>query len=330
MRKAYIHIGLEKTGSTYIQEFFEINRGILSKISLYRPSPLKDKNDVVMSLLGIAGIDDNTSIHEIVGLTQNDLEHHNKTLIRALRDSREIGLDAWISSELISSRLLSNVQINQFYKSLLDVYDQVEIIIFVRRQEELILSLYSTALRNGIKKPLVLDQDKLPKRINALQILEAWKNLVGSDKLTVLPYFEDFSDQEIISLLLNHLKKIDFVSEFHFPKTRPNKSLSYIGQEIMRRILEEYGKLDKNLRRKVEKMIEIETQNDSKFRPTQFTIEAARADYSQVNIDLSKFMQVNYRDRFLNSKSSTDYLDIELDELKVAETIDLIKSTHFR
>ncbi|MDN2584213.1 hypothetical protein [Aquibium sp. ELW1220] len=154
-RRAILHIGTEKTGTTAIQ-----NR-------MRAAAPQLARQGVIFS--EVLGPGNHT--HLVAACMEDDVWDRVKANILAthllqppafrarLREEFAQALAAagdWHtvigSSELIHSRLLLPSEIDRLFETFRPHVDEIEVVLFLRRQDRLALSRFSTALRGGFSE----------------------------------------------------------------------------------------------------------------------------------------------------------------------------------
>lgn len=152
-RTAIVHIGLEKTGSTAVQHWLATNQPSLSDAGIVMPRRIGFPNHtkLVAACLDDGVLDNIKSYHLYAS-------GHTETRFRAMvfSDLRRDVLAAgagWhtllVTSELISSRLSSRTEISRLHEQILQYVDRIHFVIFLRRQDRLALSRFSSLLRSG-------------------------------------------------------------------------------------------------------------------------------------------------------------------------------------
>lgn len=151
-RSAIIHVGLEKTGSTAIQAWLHRERGALLEAGLLVPRSLGMPNHtrLVAACLDDGVIDD-LKAHYLSNQRRPEAEWREK--VRAEFDAELANARGWsklvISSELISSRLHSQTELARLTEWIGRHVDRLHFVIYLRRQDDLAVSRFSTALREG-------------------------------------------------------------------------------------------------------------------------------------------------------------------------------------
>jgi hypothetical protein len=148
-RRAILHIGGEKTGTTTLQHFMAANRDRLAARGVAYPRFCGATNHV--GLAAYAMDDDRTDPLRAPFAPGGAAE---APAMRArMRDAaaRELkdGRDAVFSNEHCHSRLTRPAEIARLRDFLREWFDEVRVQVYVRRQDRLAVSLYTTHLRSG-------------------------------------------------------------------------------------------------------------------------------------------------------------------------------------
>ncbi|WP_322892189.1 MULTISPECIES: hypothetical protein [unclassified Yoonia] len=151
-RRAVLHIGTEKTGSTSLQQLLASNRGVLRDAGVLYPLSAGSKNH---TRLVAASLDDhvvdNTKAHIMAARREDEPALRSNFCTDLLREMT--GGPDWhtllLSSELIHSRLHTPTEIDRLFSYFADHVDEVHIIAVLRRQDKLAVSRFSTAIRAG-------------------------------------------------------------------------------------------------------------------------------------------------------------------------------------
>lgn len=234
----YIHIGLEKTGTTTIQTVLKENLKILDKNNFCYP-------DIsIQSRIQILGyitpkLDPYSMVNKIT--TDQSLQEFKEKLVADIKKTiLDNPLKDFIfSHELIQSRLTQKEEIIAFKENLEQLgFSKFKIIIYIRNQADLFASMVSQSLKNGLPEDesfiVAPGNEYMSFVLNHKQTLEWWGDVFGRESLIVRIFCaKEFIDNDLISDFLHilGLKKDDFkcVGE-------RNKALSVFGAEICRRI----------------------------------------------------------------------------------------------
>jgi hypothetical protein len=151
-RRAIVHVGLEKTGTTSIQQTLNNNRHRLRKVGFLFPrSPGKTNHTRLVAACLDVGVADNLKAFLLSRRGESEAElifNFKADFDEELKTAGE-----WstliISSELISSRLHTTSEVKRLVGLLDPHVDDICFLIYLRRQDQLALSRFSSALRAG-------------------------------------------------------------------------------------------------------------------------------------------------------------------------------------
>ncbi|MBF7044099.1 hypothetical protein, partial [Campylobacter volucris] len=153
----YLHIGTPKTGTTSIQEFLYLNKNFFLDLGFYIPSSIGKKNH---SRLAMMCADYTRPEHNIFKAylnkhkiaTKEDFVKHTNTIIETFKEElKYVSQDKIIiSSENIQETLQTEEEIIKLKNILNNLnFNKIYIILYIRRPEELMLSLYSMLIKAG-------------------------------------------------------------------------------------------------------------------------------------------------------------------------------------
>lgn len=174
MAKLYLHIGMDKTGTSAIQNYLFINKDrLLTGYALLYP-------DAGM-WLDYSHHKFAFSIMEMHGYRIGDLDELFNNLKREMSDD----CDVLISSECLFKAPNKN-GFAEFKRQLDELFHKIIVIVYVRRQDEWVESRY----RHSIVSETEIDIDKLsgPWFCNYKQHIDKWAEIVGKDNVIVRPY----------------------------------------------------------------------------------------------------------------------------------------------
>ena len=182
MKKIYLHIGCEKTGTTSLQRFLLENGELLDKAGLsylannerayfeghaHFPIP----NYILGGMQDFVSIAKDNRKMELVSELHCDIEEL-------------VDRDIVLSSEHFSSRMHGADDIFRL-ADMLKKYD-VTVICYVRRQDEMAVSSYSTGVSCGRRESFGLDEADLHNPYyNYMIFLPRWEAAFGRDKIRV-------------------------------------------------------------------------------------------------------------------------------------------------
>lgn len=222
--KLILHIGTEKTGSTTIQNFLDENRNIL-----------KDNDILIPSSTSVNG---NHTWITLFGYLEKDYENfnkikefkRNKELSKKLEEfKREINSSnskiCIISSEHLSGRLKNQKQIKKLYLLLNDLFEEINIIIYIRKPINAAISLLSTMIKSG-GTPKGLDLDFFSNYLNNRSIIDKWTNIFENVKVQIFER-EEFFENDIIKDFFK-ISQLDYFDNLKHSGFFYNKSLDLI------------------------------------------------------------------------------------------------------
>jgi hypothetical protein len=182
----YLHIGTEKTGTTTIQEFLRANRGRLLARGVQYPKLPGPPNQICLTAAALEEV--NASVKNMLHLhSANDLEVFRQTLSAALSQavSGSGCKMAILSNEHCSSRLQQPAEVQTLHDMLRPHFDRIFIVVYLRRQDEFLLSTYSTAVKSGVERELGLPKfsPRHDRRYDYWKLLSRWATVFGRDAM---------------------------------------------------------------------------------------------------------------------------------------------------
>lgn len=154
LRKAWVHIGTEKTGTTTIQKFFDKNRELIVSQGYYFMRSTGIANDA--RLAGYCLSRDQINFYlfrnEFID-TEEKKDLYDKKFVETFENEisnlpDEVS-DVVLSSEFFHSRLTRKDQREKLRDLLEKYFDDIEIVCYIRPQVDVNISLYSTTLKSG-------------------------------------------------------------------------------------------------------------------------------------------------------------------------------------
>lgn len=188
--KALIHIGLPKTGSTTIQNFLELNRVALRREGIFYRRYLRRPGQpefVVAVENSVGGLVSNRNIRASLGVPTTDRQRARAAgFERQLEeDIRSSGCERFIaSSEYLGSFGRSEEFIEALDEWMRRRFSDVSYLVYLRRQEDWLVSKYSQYVRAGGERSLAkFLAGKRPPDLDAF--VARWENVLGPDRLDV-------------------------------------------------------------------------------------------------------------------------------------------------
>jgi hypothetical protein len=221
IRRCILHIGTEKTGTTSLQRFLATNRTALLQRGFFVPASLSPDPDLANheSLTTIAldpanlgddgrvraGLKTIEDVKELRVRVEGNLSRE----IVALSHQPENSPTLLLSNEHCHSRLVTREEVHYLRQFLESFADEMRIVVYLRPQHEVAISVYDQALKVGY-----YDIDVLPDftghRVRCVdelffeydKLLERWAGEFGRDKITVRLYSKE------------HLEGNDVIQDF--------------------------------------------------------------------------------------------------------------------
>jgi len=227
------HIGTYKTGSTAIQAFMRSNRDALYSNGVAYP------------------------------LFNGDLQNHT-FLIQSLKQGNAFGLDDCLAkiqycidhydphTVILSSEHfwpLSPAHVNELFGRLVDVFSEISIIIYLRHQRDLWVSLYAQQSKElavnsrGAKWGTTdyLAEDIVDHAMFYSRVLDSYRELIGADSLNVRIYERPrFPDQDVVKDFCI-LCGLD-VGAYPPYRKQLNDSLAWKSVEVSKALADTFGK----------------------------------------------------------------------------------------
>lgn len=238
-RSCYLHIGTEKTGTTSIQSFLAGNRRALCELGFYYPEAFGLPSQIGLTLYARSPdvVDDLPRRRGLTGPRQ--IEAHRTALLEAfLREVAPLegrGLTLLLSNEHLHSRLEKRDAIARLHDLLHQVAAEVQVIVYVRRQDQLAVSLESTRMKLGGaagKKIFPPSGDVLPAYFNYEALLARYGTVFGRPNCIVRPFRREH--------LIGGDVLQDFAGRIGLPlgpglarPTRRNESVSLFGHQLL-------------------------------------------------------------------------------------------------
>lgn len=238
MKKCILHIGVHKTGTSYLQGALCDNKERLYDQGIYVSDVLKPQHGVIARY----------------ALPNNDIQFFRRRLgettpekIRAWRDAVDKELDSITSDINLSDHtlVLSDEQLSVFHKkpdidSVYDLissrFDDIDVVVYIRPQHERLVSGYIENIKTGRDTPLNISQfsnaDEAPGYLRYDKVIERWSGVFGKENMKVRIYQrEKLLGRDIVRDFLEPYG-VD-PSDFSKPKTS-NDGLSSSAIALMR------------------------------------------------------------------------------------------------
>lgn len=264
--KTYIHIGLEKTGTTSVQEFLHINRGKLAENGIITPKSLGYKNHKILAGYALNAGSTDIAATSTRGVTSEEetSEYRSKVENGLRREMENLSADTLVFSSEDLSRLYSADEINRVVNLAKETSEDIEVIVFVRRQDLLASSRYYSIILGGGRNNQILPnkQQPVPKYYDYNRNIGLWIDAVGAENITLVRFPED-PKAEGFNSISRFCEILDIDQDTYDPVEQQHISYDAVNQIIMQNFNVIKGKYDpeglENLMRK------LAARNDRKF-----------------------------------------------------------------
>ena len=183
----FLHIGTEKTGTTSIQNFLSKNRSRLSRQGIIYPRSPGNQNHTALAAYALKK--GKPAIGQLPGLSDAVGFPGFRKELRSELDKELLRTDASIivfSNEHLSSRLLSEPEIERLYDLCAKYAVRTKVIVYLRNQVDYLVSSFGTAIKSGSTKnfPFPLSAQQI-RTMDYMALLEPWRKIFGRDNLIV-------------------------------------------------------------------------------------------------------------------------------------------------
>lgn len=194
MKTIFLHIGLEKTGTSSIQNTLEANRPALDNQGVFLPDNLGDWNHKRLAAYAFeSGSRDISVVSCGVGETKQEVQAFRRKLKRQLHtDVKKSAADIGIFSSEDMSRLFRPEEIKRLVNLLRPLCEVIKVVVFVRRQDLLASSRYYSLVIGGSREVSILpnSSDGLPRFYNYAKTIDLWADAVGSKNILLTRFPE--------------------------------------------------------------------------------------------------------------------------------------------
>lgn len=219
----YIHIGTHKTGTTALQNFFDLNRTNLRAWDIVYPLDMDGQAK--------------QGHYRLFWSLQVDCGKHSERFPADLRSARKEWTAAIKQCDrqygLISAEGLWACRSDNIgrIKDMTAAFD-VRIIAYLRRQDGLLSSVYNEQIKNG--RPLERGKE-VTYKMDYRQALGEWAAVFGRQNIIARPYERgQFYDSNIFADFCHYVFGRQLPSEFNLPPKSVNTSLHRIALEYKR------------------------------------------------------------------------------------------------
>lgn len=240
-----MHIGTEKTGSTTIQAFLHENRESLQQQGIaYLKSPgLRNQRK-----LAVYSMDKKRSDNYIVKHHLQEKKARNlwRKKFRQELDAEIAALPGSIhtivfSSEHLHSRLDTDDEIKRLYRLLNRNFTECKVVVYLRRQDQVAISLHSTKLLYGAIPSSIFPPRALPGHhyFDYYGLIRRWSNVFGIDHVHIRIFEREKLRGKSLLTDFAYSASIEELDTLVYPQ-KQNEKLSRNAQEHLLRFNRKY------------------------------------------------------------------------------------------
>lgn len=290
MSRAIFHIGTEKTGTTALQTYFATKRDALTQHGFRYSSAAGKRNHLKLYLYASQGkgaaknmigrLKGNTDAEAferefVTDFEKEVSEHRDKVFV--------------LSNEHCRGRL-NRDQIARLHGFLSRFFDEIDIIVYIRRQDELAVSRYSTMIKAGMTHELTFgDAGELDYFFDYSKFLTRWGSVFGADRIKVRRFEKGALEGDSV---ITDFCRITGIPELAHKDRRANQSLLPSHQEFLRqmnmRLLHQGHDAEATVRLRLLRMVLIKLGSGRGQMPSRAEAEAFYRSYAQSNEKVRK------------------------------------------
>jgi hypothetical protein len=230
----YLHIGLEKTGTTSIQAVLDKNRKPLLADGVFVPTCLGRHNHKLLAAFALDYDSQDIAIKQLgLDCDRDRIDAFRSTVAGQLttQTAKASAARAIISSEDLS-RLMTAEEIQRLAHLLQGLFETITIVVFLRRQDLLAASRYYSLLLGGDPTGRIFPQPDAPSSYYHFhQLLERWSRIFGSENILLARVPEKRGSFDSVQAFMNLL---DLPFQAGDQPTQHNRSLDGVNQLILR------------------------------------------------------------------------------------------------
>lgn len=188
MPRAILHIGTAKTGTSALQRYLAENRSALRKRGFMFSTVAGKANQRRLSCYAT----DDGNVRDLDGFegiySAADLRAFREAFCRDLAGEATADPDATFifSNEHCHSKLTRDSEVERLRDLFARLFSDIRVVVYIRRQDELVVSRYSTALRSGLThEDIIRPEDHSASFCDNWEALSRWTGAFGEDHLLV-------------------------------------------------------------------------------------------------------------------------------------------------
>jgi len=205
--RCILHIGTEKTGTTTFQRHFAVNRAKLAEQGVLYPISLGLETHRRLCIVALSMKNADDAFRGFSIENQQHLDQFKASVAKDFADEIAANTDkrvCIISSEHLHSRLKTRAQVERVYAFLRTHFDDIKVVVHLRPQVEVLVSLASTQIRVGGAVRRGFFEKAKPDNLyfNYNRIIHIWSDVFGEDSVVCVPFkrspdFTSFITQQI-------------------------------------------------------------------------------------------------------------------------------------
>ena len=194
--RCVIHIGTEKTGTTSIQNALEKNTDSLLEFNTIYPSVFNSRNHPKISCYAMDFKKNNIRFKRY-GINNQEKLDAFRTQFRSdfYKDIKKPIETVFIVNEHLYL-LRNKKEVERLRDFLLPFFDEIKIVVYLRRQDRMALSMYSTRVKFGTTRKNVYPTWEEAKgrelvTLDYRRLLDLWSSVWGKENLTIRIFERD-------------------------------------------------------------------------------------------------------------------------------------------
>jgi hypothetical protein len=218
--KLYLHIGTEKTGSSFLQSYLANNRDLLKKHSIYYPTAGKREADMKAGRISPGNA---SKLNEHID--NKDWDNVKKWMLKVYNEAKTRGCTRVLLSNEILIKTFSKPLLLKSFKELCDSinFDLQPMLLIIREPLSQAMSLYKHRSKRGDMLPIKVWLEEnyiLPK------CLKSFYDHLSNANLNILQYPYKAESFYLANICLNDWLNLNEKIEVEHTKINPSLTLS--------------------------------------------------------------------------------------------------------
>jgi len=218
--KLYLHIGTEKTGSSFLQSYLAKNRNLLMKHGIHFPKAGINESNMLKGKISPGNADELDMF-----LAQKDWNQVKQWLGLKLQEAKQKNCKAvLLSNEILVLRFSEEYVLNKFVEIATSLHFELQdLLLIIREPINQALSLYKHRSKRGEMLPI--DEWLKEKYILADRLINFYINISHS-KVNVLQYPYQKDSTYLVELCINKWLKLNERIDIEHTSVNPSLTLS--------------------------------------------------------------------------------------------------------